>query len=271
MNSSVLLRAAAGALIPCLGHSAITFNIHFDNENEAGLAWSASQIGVVAHAATEWGQLFVDDYTVNLTATFTNAGTSGYLGQWEGVYEAAAASLRPWSEEVSHEIRFNADLFTPNSQGVSLWWDPTPSTADDLTNASWDALTVARHEFGHLLGFTANFYFDDLANPGQTDPWSSLIDGSDVFDPGGLNVQMEADLAHIDDSGVGADDLMISTLVNGARREISVLDGQMLSLAYGYHPLAAGLAAIPEPSTLPLFTGVLALCAIRRPRRAPRC
>jgi hypothetical protein len=248
------------ALSTALCNAAITFNLTFDNSNEAGLTWDSDQISVVTQAANEWGVLFNESYTIDVDITFTNATTEGYLGQWQGNYSAGTLvgdNIRPW-ENSDHEIRFNADLMDSELDHY-LWWDDDTAT-DTVASNHWDALTVARHEFGHLLGFSGTFYGDNIQDVDEDLVWESLVDESHYFDPTGLNVLLLEDHAHIANSGVGAGDLMTSALTNGTRLDISTLDLQMLTLAYE-------LTVVPEPATLSFATILLSLGLTQFSRR----
>jgi hypothetical protein len=198
---------------------------------------------------------------VNFSVSFANAGTSSYLGQWSGSFSAFAGdSVRPWSSGVTHSILFNADFL---SGANKLWFDATPGdNGSDKAGADWDAVTVMRHEIGHMLGFTS-LYRDNVFTLGETNPWTSRI-VSNVFDPTGLNVEMElGDPAH-----VLADPLLMDTTLSNTEGRIGIsnLEAQMLVKAYGYT-----LTAVPEPSTLLLVMacGPIGLFAFRRSARKP--
>lgn len=217
---------------------------------------------IIQQAINEWDTDIRDNQTINITFDFTHAGTSSYLGQWSGGFGVPLGTdLYPWTPGVAQTIHFNADYFTGTNY---LWWDPTPTTSNDLPSAAWDALSVARHELGHSLGFVADFYYDDFGGPLEKDKWTSHITGS-TFDQGGLNVSMasSSDLSHVLDSGSTAGDLMVPALVNGARHDISATDLNMLHLAYGYQ-------LVPEPSTLVLLAiGAISVLFSARRRRRP--
>ena len=215
--------------------------IHPTFVDAAGASWNATQRGVINQVINEWEAVFADNHTIDMTFTFKHFGTSGPLGLWNGsISTFPGTDLYPYSPEVSHTVRFNADLLSTSSPNY-LWWDPTPTTSNDQPFVAWDALTVVRHELTHALGFTGDFYVDDFAKPSEVDKWESHMTGT-IFDPGGLNVSMtsNSDLAHVADSGVTTSDLMIDKLVNNTRRSISEIDKRMLALAYGY-TIAASL------------------------------
>lgn len=199
----------------------------------AGATWDSTKKGVIGEAIAEWQALLPDSQTVSVTLDFTHAGKPNYLGQWNGSYSAPdGTDVYPWTTGVTHTVHFNVDYFTGTNY---TWWDPSPAAGGDQPFAAWDALSVARHEFGHMLGFTDGFYMDNFHTGQEFDKWDSHITGT-TFDPGGLNVTMDAidDLGHVSNSGSTAGDLMVPALVNNARHAISTTDLNMLHLAYNY-------------------------------------
>jgi hypothetical protein len=225
----------------------------------AGETWTTQRQAVIQHAIDDWEAVIGVDETYGIEFDFTNAGTSSYLAQWSGSISATAGDdIRPWAY-VTHTIHFNADLMD-TSLGVWTWFDPTP--ADDTGSPpflNWDALSIALHEIGHSLGFVNNFFVDNIGTGGQVNLWGDQIDGSGVFDPGGLNVQMAVGYSHYQDAGSTEDFLMIPSVTNGQRQSISATDVAMLNLAYGY-------SFAPEPGT-GLLVGIgLLVLAQRRGR-----
>jgi len=228
----------------------------------AGESWTPTRQGVIEQAIADWESLIGDEQTVNVTLTFENAGTGGYLGLWSASSDPMSygTDVYPWTPEVHHTITFNADLLTGYNY---IWWDSSPQTDDDIPFHGWDALTTARHEMAHMMGFTESFYVDDL---GQTnvDRWLAHVSGT-TFDPGGLDVSLAGsnDLSHVLDDGATADDLMTAYQYNSERQDISMTDLLMLELAHGY-------TIIPEPASLCLFALVGVVLVRSRRVRARR-
>lgn len=205
--------------------------------------WSDVRKAVVNQAIQDWEDAFNAydvDGTVYYSTQLLDAGggtlaqTSNWIWGWE---PAPGESTRPW-------------LGTGHWMSVSptqLWWDPTPETGGDVVGI--DALTVVRHELGHVLGVWPGIWFDNYGVPGHTDLWESQIVGN-VFDPGGLNVSMTADHGHTNGG-------LMNPYYLGGRTDVdATMD--MFVLAYGLQP-------IPEPMTMTLLAmGSIAVLAKRR-------
>ncbi len=265
MNTTLTRAIVVALCIVWLSLPSQAMTIVPDYVNSAGQTWTSDRIGVIQQSIDDWESNILDDQTVNITFDFTNAGTSGYLATWAGSYYdiPAGTDIYPWTSGVTHTIHFNVDYFDDSSANYT-WWDPTPGTSGDQPFAAWDALSVARHELGHALGFATNFFVDNASMGGGIDKWTSHITGT-TFDLGGLNVSMAAadNLSHVLDDGSTAGDLMVPALVNNVRRDISTTDLDMLQLAYGYQ-------LVPEPSTLVmLFIGAVGVLVFARRRRQP--
>lgn len=222
-----------------------------------GQTWDSDKLGVVNQAIADWQGVFSGvngiTRTIDFDVTFTQAGNT-YLGQMALGF-SGFGNILPWSTGTSAVLSFNADYFDGTNGIVNqLWFDPTPTTSVDQPFEDWDAISVARHEIGHLLGFNS-FY-----TVGGTSPWASLITANQ-FEPGGLNVVMTTgDAAHLAQS---LNMLMSPALVNGVRQNISSTEAQMLSHAYGYD-----LVAVPEPASLLVFGSLQPLALLRRRRVA---
>ncbi|MCC6126465.1 MAG: PEP-CTERM sorting domain-containing protein [Pirellulales bacterium] len=234
MNKSIAKISVAAIIFIFLPLAARAITIVPTYVDGAGQSWTAERRGVIQQAINDWQTALPDSHTINVTLDFTNAGAGSYLGQWYVSSQpmAAGTDIYPWTPELIHTIHFNADLFSGSNY---IWWDPTPTTSSDQPFAAWDALSVARHEICHMVGFANGFYVDNFYTPQSIDKWGSHITGS-VFDPGGLNVSMASstNLGHVLNGGATAGDLMVPALINGQRRGISTTDLNMLQLAYNY-------------------------------------
>lgn len=238
-------------------------------EDSAGETWDSVRTGVVNQAIMDWQGVIggvldtqgsVQSVGVDFTVNFASAGDT-YLGQWSGSFSTFFGNdVRPWDNFVDHTLTFNADFF--NGDSGRLWWDPSPGDdGSDKAFEDWDALTVARHEIGHMLGFTS-LYRDNFGLPNESNPWTDLIE-NDVFDPTGLNVPMEPG----DPSHILADELLMDTELSNAEGRIGISNTElgMLSKAYGY-----SITAIPEPTggLALLWLAMLRLTVVRPARHA---
>jgi hypothetical protein len=204
--------------------------------NGSGYTWDSVRQGVIQQAINDWQTALPDNHTISVTFDFTST-TESYLGKWQGSGTLSSGTdIYPWTSGVTQTIHFNTNYFTGS---YYTWWDSSPTTGGDLPSNGWDALSVARHEIGHMLGFVNNFYLDNFNTPSAFDKWGTHISGT-TFDPGGLNVAMasSSDLSHVNDAGGTAGDLMVQALPNGTRRTISATDLNMMHLAYGYTVMA---------------------------------
>jgi hypothetical protein len=223
--------------------------------------WDATRQAVIQSAITDWEARVLNSQTVNVTFDFTRVGTANYLAQWDGTFSVSGSTnLFPWTSGVTHFVHFNSDQILRS--GTSLVFVPASQSP---TSNQWDALTVARHEVGHMLGFVDDFYRQTASNP-SSDKWAAqiTINGANAtFDAPGLNVPLasSSDLSHILDSGAFANDLMTAALPNGERRGITQLHLDMLKKAYGYD-------VVPEPAGLVVLAPALGALALLRLRRA---
>lgn len=206
------------------------------NDNGAA-TWTATQKSVVYQAIADWEAIIGNDESFDVTFDFTTDGT--YLGQWAGsVTYFNGDDILPWYTGVTHTVHFNADK--------ALWWDTTPTTDDDIDGSQWDALSVARHELGHAMGYTS--LYTSSAGDDSKRYYDAHVDSDAVvFDAGGLDIDLAAsdNIYHVAQS---YDNLMSPALTNGVRRDIDAMNLDMLSLAYGYD-------IIPEPATFGLLCG----------------
>lgn len=228
--------------------------------DSSGETWTGDRQGVINQAISEWSSSFADTYHISIQFDFTSV-PGGYLAQCQqSATISTGDNITPWYGGLTLSIHFNAAYF---SGANYLWWDSTPTTSTDLPSAGWDALSVARHEIGHALGFST-FYASQKGTQYELSYWSRHITGT-TFDPDGLNVALAAadNLSHLSASGATAGYLMTPAIANGQRREISSLELNMLDLALGY-------TAVPEPATAlwsALGLGIIAIARRWRQRQ----
>ena len=230
--------AGAGLLLPtCSPVCALVINPTF--VNGAGQLWTTSEETVVDEAIQSWTSRILDNQTVNVTLDFTNAGTgsSTYLGEAVTSFsETAGTNIYPWTPGVTQVIHINADAMTTGVGGDTLAFIDQNAT---VPSNEFDALSILRHEMGHMMGFTDQIYYNNFDTPSQVDKYAShvTISGtSAIFDASGLNIPLDSstDIVHTSPSGITAGDLMNPALPNGTRRDISQIDLNVLHLAYGY-------------------------------------
>ena len=242
-------RAATVLVVLLLGASsasaALDINVTF---NTGTYNYTPLQQAVFNQAVQDWEDAFnayqidgVVDLGTNLEAYGggTLAQASNWLwGSW-GDYPAGT-DIRPWNG-TGHWIGVNAN---------GLWWDPTPDNDTDGIFGD-DAMTIIRHELGHILGIFPGLYWSDLHQPSQFDTLEGNVVGG-VFDPGGVNMPMWGDNGH---TAVGSD--LMYPYYSGGRTGVEDTM-EMFAVMYDLQP-------IPEPMTMSLLAvGGLALLRRRR-------
>ena len=248
--SGVTARSLLVSLLLCASAAAPALTITPSYINAVGQTWTSDRITTVNAAIDLWESEISSLGNVGVTVTFENLSGST-LAVWRGDYPSApiGADLLPDSSNIRHSIVFNS------AKIGDLFFDTTPGNAADLPFSSYDAFSISLHEIGHMLGFTNGFYKQNFHTSSEFDPWGLLITGN-IFDPGGLNVAMNGDHAHLASSGFGGY-LMEPALFNGERRTVSGLELQMLATAYGY-------SVVPLPAALPLMLSGLGVLGLLR-------
>ena len=191
--------------------------------DSAGLTWTEQRKAVVLHAIADYQRVIAEDETVAVEFKFYDS-EPGIYGMWYAInFPPEGTPVRPWTECLTHVIMVDA-----NNVDGAVWFDPTPSTDDDIPEGVLDALTLFRHELAHMLGHRPGYVIDYDADGNAIDYWQDQVDADGVFDPGGLNVPLADDLEHVDQA-----DLMNTWLTRGRRYDID--DAlQRLVVAYGY-------------------------------------
>lgn len=195
--------------------------------DSAGQRWTDRRKAVVLQAIADYERAIAENETIAVEFKFYDA-EPGYYAMWYAInFPPKGTSVRPWTRGLTHVIMIDA-----NSAGGLVWFDPTPSTDDDIPESVFDALTLIRHELAHMLGHRPGYCLDYDADGQAIDHWQARIDASGVFDPGGLNVALADDGEHAADN-----DLMSYYLTTGRRYDID--DAlQRLILTYGYKTVA---------------------------------
>jgi hypothetical protein len=134
--------------------------------------------------------------------------------------------------------RQNGKFFQPWAGSISFkgsvnyFFDPTPETGNDVPAAEYDFISLATHEIGHVLGFTASPAFSDL-EVGTT------FTGKSAVVAYGAPVPLMPDLGHLLDGtqSDGVEALMTPKLINGIRQKPTTLDiAALVDIGYVRRP-----------------------------------
>jgi MYXO-CTERM domain-containing protein len=255
--SHVVWAAFFAGICGALAGPARAVNIVPNFVSDANGTWSATQMTVVQDALHDWGTHVTTPQTFTVNFDFVHGGIGTYLAQWHASYSNIpnGTDIYPWTSGVSHTVDVNVDYMSGITSNQLIF------TTGAVPQEDWDGYTAILHEMGHAMGFSKNFYDDNVGWLSQSDKWTSHITGT-TFDPGGLNVAMNGDLQHVAD----ANDLMGASLLNGTRKYIGSNDLAMLQLAYGYTVDSSASNSLPEPGVLGV-AAVAGLAVLRRRRR----
>jgi len=252
----VVYAAIFTGILGVLAQPARAVNIVPNYVSDANGTWDSNEMTVVQDALNDWSTHVPVAQTFTVKFDFTHGGIGTYLAQWHASYTGipVGTNIYPWTPGVTHTVDINVDYMN------NIMTNQLVFTTGSVPSDDWDAYTAILHEMGHAMGFTKNFYDNNVGLGNESDKWTSHITGT-TFDPGGLNIAMNADLQHVADSN----DLMGSSLVNGVRKLIGTSDLAMLQLAYGYTINSAAPSSLPEPGALAVVA-ISGLALLRRRR-----
>jgi len=186
-----------------------------------GAEWTDARRAIVHQAIADYEAAIANDGAIAVEMQF---GEIDQAAMWYTHGEPPTGqAVRPWSPGLRHVIMINTAL------AEQLWFDPTPATDGDVPRRRYDALTLIRHEMGHMLGHRNGYGFENWATRDQVDPWMALIDDEGVFDAEGMGVHMaRGNWGHWSEDG-----LMHPRMLPGRRYGVD-RTVQMLAVAYGY-------------------------------------
>src|SRR5258708_3466216 len=139
------------AFVVCCGlageaHAVNIVPVYVNDDNGT---WTATQKTVVQDALNDWGAHVLTNQTFNVTFDFVQ-----------------------WTPGVIHTVDVNVDYMNAIMSNQFIF------TTGPVPQDDWDAYTAILHEMGHAMGFSRNFYYDDAGLAGQTDKWTSHINGT---------------------------------------------------------------------------------------------
>ena len=285
-----------GVWLVATSANAITINLNYKDTTgsfhpDAVRAFTAQEIAVIDQAKAYWQGAIASGETFNVDVVLANL-TPGRLGEarpgGSGMGTPIGGTIL-FDDRVGPETLFFVDP-TPAANGEYpvTGFPATRLLADAISPALglFDFLTVAEHEFGHILGISsfyasfANNVINSLVPPDPSALPVYVFQGAPAlgnpadylagfaFTNGGVYLdQNEEDAgeggsvggkpSHLGDTfagGVSAglflEDLMNESLGTGERLLIADVDLDILEDAYGY-------TVVPEPSSLALLGAAL--------------
>jgi hypothetical protein len=171
--------------------------------------------------------VFVDSLEQDIDDVLIFVGTSEAIPGYGrgGPSTVAESSDGTLMQEFTN--RQNGKFFQPWAGSISFkgsvnyFFDPTPETGDDVPQDQYDFISLATHEIGHVLGFTASPAFSAL------EAGSTFI-GKSAVAAYGAPVPLTPDLGHghlLDGTqSDGVECLMTPKLTNGIRQKPTTLD-----------------------------------------------
>ncbi len=169
---------------------------------------------------------FPSDFEIDDLVVFVGALDMDYLGA------AMGASTYPNGSEL--ETRWTGDNFEPwvnsiafDSNPTREWsFDPTPLISDIVPSDKYDFVSVAVHELGHVLGYSASQAFDNWVT---TSSGKSYFTGPSVMAMNGGQPVPLTDDHHIQDGyGIYGEPAMDPNLAPGTRNWVTPLDAAFL-------------------------------------------
>ena len=221
---------AAVWLLAALAGPAAALEITPTFTGAEGAEWTDARRAIVHQAIADYEAAILDEGAMAVEVQF---GQMDQAAMWYTHGEPPTGrTVRPWSRGLRHVIVINAAL------AEQLWYDPTPEADDDVPADRYDALTLIRHEMGHMMGHRDGYGIEGWGTRRHRDLWMAAIDEQGVFDAEGLSVPMaRGNWGHWAVEG-----LMNPRMLPGRRYGIEKTV-RMLSAAYGYE-----LAPEPEPA-----------------------
>lgn len=211
------------------------------------LQWTEQEKAVVRQAIADYEHAILEDVTIKVEFKFFRGKAEGQAMWYTAGTPPDGTKVRPWTKQLRHGVIIHVSI------RKRLWFDPTPETDGDVPSGAYDALTLYRHELGHLMGHRDAYCIDNWATREWSDPWKARIDKHGVFDPDGLKVPMyPGSFGHTRKRG-----LMFPVMMPGKRWDIDETVA-MLKLAYGYRTRSAEVAvasALSPPAGLVAISG----------------
>src|SRR5579871_1628465 len=135
--------------------------------------WTSQEMTVVQDAINDWDDHVTTAQSFSVTFDFVHGGIGTYLAQWHASYSGIpnGTNLYPWTPGINHTVDINVDYMN------SIMTNQLVFTTGAVPQDDWDAYTAILHELGHAMGFSQNFYVNNVGLVSQTDKWTSHIVG----------------------------------------------------------------------------------------------